>query len=174
MVAEDAVDDLVVVQAGGVGFGGVGDGVVDGTGKGEEGVVVKLPRSRGRCGAADERGDGLSPLFGGFGGFADDGRLVGAVPEDGVGEVEHGRGGFVAAVAEGGGGSHGRDAPQGAGLLVGVEETVGLQGLQAQTHAAQEQCDVGALGTVVGVELVECDVLQRGGGLFPEGRVGVP
>src|SRR5699024_11811906 len=53
-------------------------------------------------------------------------------------------------------------------------EAVATEVLQPQTQPAQQQGHVGSLGAVVGVELIEHDVLQRVGGELPHQLVGVP
>ncbi|SLM96713.1 hypothetical protein FM106_12325 [Brachybacterium faecium] len=51
-------------------------------------------------------------------------------------------------------------------------DAAGCDLVQDQAQASQQHAHVGALRTVVGVELVEHQVAQRGGGSLPEGTVG--
>ena len=102
-------------------------------------------------------------------------RLEGA-SEDGPGEVPHRGGGRVGAarigaavrgarggeVAQGRGGGDGDDVPQGPPRPGDA---------QGGAEAAQEHGDVGALGAVVGVELVQDEVLQILPGAAPQVRV---
>ena len=95
-------------------------------------------------------------------GLGDDGARGQVGSEDIAGEVEHLGG--VAAVAEGGGGRHRTHVAErggGEGLLAGV--VGGQVGAQVQAQAPQQHGDVGALGAVVGVELVEDQVGERPG-----------
>ena len=95
-------------------------------------------------------------------GLGDDGARGQVGSEDVAGEGEYLRG--VSAVAEGGGGRHGAHGAErggGEGLLVGV--VGGQVGAQGQAQAPQQHGDVGALGAVVGVELVEDQIGERPG-----------
>src|SRR5699024_6886915 len=93
-------------------------------------------------------------------GLGDHGVLADVGAEDGAGEVEHGGRG-VGSVAEGGGGGDG-----------GEVDAAGCDLVQDQAQASQQHAHVRTLRAVVGVELVEDQVAQRGGGGFPEGTVG--
>src|SRR5699024_1436950 len=90
----------------------------------------------------------------------DHGVLADVGAEDGAGEVEHGGRG-IGPVAEGGGGGD-----------RGEVHAAGRDLVQDQSQAAQQHAHVGALGAVVGVELAEHQVAQRGSGGFPQGPVG--
>jgi len=112
--------------------------------------------------------DGVGgPLLEAEAGLGDHHRLVERLAEDGAGEVDHGAG--VALVAEGGGGRHGGDPAEGA-LPVGVVQGR-CPGLEGEPESAQQHGHVGALGAVVGVELVEDEVLQGGCAQLPDVRV---
>ena len=87
--------------------------------------------------------------------------------EDGFGEVQHH--GRVPLRPQCCGGRHRGDVAQGA-----LVEAVAAEVFQPQTQPAQQQGHVGALGSVIGVELIEHDVLQRVGGKLPHQLVGVP
>ena len=45
-------------------------------------------------------------------------------------------------------------------------------GLQREAESAEKKGDIGALGAVIGVELVEDEVLEAFGGLLPDAGVG--
>src|SRR5699024_6905415 len=99
-------------------------------------------------------------LFEVHAGLGDHGVLADVGAEDGAGEVEHGGRG-IGPVAEGGGSGDGSEV-----------DAAGCDLVQDQAQASQQHAHVGALGAVVGVELVEDQVAQRGGGSLPEGTVG--
>ena len=154
-VGDDAAEQLLGV--GGAGLGEARQGLQVLTGKGTQaqgaaGQALGLGHLAVRGGPLVEVGAGLG----------DDGAGGQVGSEDVAGEGEHPGG--VCAVAEGGGGGHGAHGAEwggGEGLLAGV---VGAQvGAQGQTQAPQQHGDVGALGTVVGVELVEDQVGERPG-----------
>src|SRR5699024_815918 len=77
-----------------------------------------------------------------------------------LGEVEHGGGGVGPVAESGGGGDRGEVHAARRDLV------------QDQSQAPQQHAHIGALRTVVGVELVEHQIAQRGGGGFPERPVG--
>ena len=86
------------------------------------------------------------------------------------GEVEHRAG--VAGVAEGGRGAGGRDLAERAALEEGaIGVVVGHVTAQGHPEPAQQDGDVGALGPVVGVELVEHEIGQAQRTLGPQGLV---
>src|SRR5699024_6259624 len=93
-------------------------------------------------------------------GFGDDGVGSDLGAEDGAGELEHGVGGG-GTVSEGGGGCDRGDV-----------HAAGGGGLEDHVEASQEHADVGSLGAVVGVELIEHQVAQGRAGGFPERPVG--
>src|SRR5699024_7962266 len=93
-------------------------------------------------------------------GLGDHGVFADVGAEDGAGEVEHGGRG-VGPVAEGGGGGDG-----------GEVHAAGRDLVQDQAQASQQHAHVGALGAVVGVELVEHQVAERRGGGLPQRTVG--
>ncbi|MPM32560.1 hypothetical protein SDC9_79124 [bioreactor metagenome] len=123
-----------------------------------------------RRGGETERGDsGLgpgAPLVEGVAGLGY--HVVGGegLAEHGGGEADHLRG--VALVAEGGGGRDRGDPAQRPGELLRRVAAGGPVALQRQPEAAQQHGDVGALGAVVGVELVEHQVGQALGALPPD------
>ena len=108
------------------------------------------------------------PLVDAEAGLGDDRVGTERLAEDGLGEVEHRR--RVALVAEGGGGRDRGDAAERAVGLV-LSGTRHAVGLERQPEPAQQHGDVGALGAVVGVELVEHEVLQRLRAVCPDLRV---
>ena len=154
-VGDDAVEQFLGVGGAGLGEAGQGLQVLTGQGaqvQGTAGQALGLGHLVVRGGPLVEVGAGLG----------DDGAGGQVGSEDIAGEGEHPGG--VCAIAEGGGGGHGaRGAERGGGegLLAGV---VGAQvGAQGQAQAPQQHGDVGALGAVVGVELVEDQVGERPG-----------
>ena len=111
-------------------------------------------------------GRSLEPGLGREPGFGDHAVRVEGLTEDRFGESEHR--GRVALVAQGGGGRDRGDPPERTlPFFGGVGVTGGPawrpMALQRQAEAAQQHRHVGALGAVVGVELVEHEVLQAVG-----------
>ena len=154
-VGDDAAEQLLGV--GGAGLGEVGQGlqVLTGQGAQAQGAAVQALG----LGHLAVRGGPLVEVGAGLG---DDGAGGQVGAEDVAGEGEHPGG--VCAVAEGGGGGHRAHRAErrgGEGLLAGV--VGGQVGAQGQAQAPQQHGDVGALGAVVGVELVEDQVGERPG-----------
>ena len=154
-----------VVQAGDdaaqqlLGVGGAGLGEV---GQGPQVLARQGAQAQGAAGQAQGLGGdvvGGGPPVEVGAGLGDDGVGGQVDPEDVAGEGEHPGG--VPAVAEGGGGghrAHGAERGGGEGLPARV---VGAQvGAQGQAQAPQQHGDVGALGAVVGVELIQDQVGQ--------------
>ena len=83
-------------------------------------------------------------------------------------EADHRR--RVALVAEGRRRGDGGDPAERAGALRVGERVAGQVALQRQAEAAQQHGHVGALRAVVGVELVEHQVLEAARALPPQGR----
>ena len=154
-VGDDASEQLL--GAGGACLGEEGQGlqVLTGHGaqaQGEAGQALGLGHLAVCGGPLVEVGAGLG----------DDGARGQVGSKDVAGEGEHLGG--IAAVAEGGGGGHRAHRTErggGEGLLAGV--VGGQVGAQGQAQAPQQHGDVGALGAVVGVELVEDQVGERPG-----------
>ena len=149
-VGDDAAEQLLGVGGAGLGKAGQGLQVLTGQGtqaQGAAGQALGLGHLAVRGGPLVEVGAGLG----------DDGARGQVGSKDIAGEGEHLRG--VSAVAEGGGGrhrAHRAERGRGEGLLAGV--VGGQVGAQGQAQAPQQHGDVGALGAVVGVELVEDQV----------------
>ena len=149
-MGDDAAEQLL--GAGGAGLGEAGQGLQVLTGQG----------AQAQCAAGQALGLGHLAVRGGplvevGAGLGDDGAAGQVSSKDVAGEGEHLGG--VTAVAEGGGGghrAHGAERGGGEGLLAGVVR--GQVGAQGQAQAPQQHGDVGALGAVVGVELVEDQV----------------
>ncbi|OIQ89605.1 hypothetical protein GALL_284920 [mine drainage metagenome] len=126
------------------------------------------------CGARNEaqRGGAVDspagPLVETESGLGDDGSLIELFAEDGSGEVDHDGG--VALVSEGCGRcDRGYPAKRARAVLVReMRVVVGPVALEGEAEAAQQHGDVGALGAVVGVELVKDEVLQARGALPPD------
>ena len=154
-VGDDAAEQFLGVGGAGLGEARQGLQVLTGQGTQAQGAVgqaLGLGHLAVRGGPLVERGAGLG----------DDGAGGQVGSEDVAGEGEHLGG--VAAVPEGGGGchrAHGAEWGGGEGLLAGV--IGGQVGAQGQAQAPQQHGDVGALGAVVGVELVEDQVGERPG-----------
>ena len=154
-VGDDAAEQLLGIGGAGLGEAGQGLQVLTGQGaqaQGAAGQALGLGHLAVRGGPLVEVGAGLG----------DDGARGQVGSKDVAGEGEHLGG--VAAVAEGGGGghrAHGAERGGGEGLLAGV--VGGQVGAQGQAQAPQQHGDVGALGAVVGVELVEDQVGERPG-----------
>ena len=119
--------------------------------------------------AVEPGGGALGPLLVVEAPLAHDRVLVEVLAEDLPGEVAHGPVGVGAVVgAEGGRGADGDDGPQRVGAVAGGP---GAPGVEGPGQAAQQHRHVGALGAVVGVELVEHEVLERVGRGLPEALV---
>ena len=154
-VGDDAAEQLLGVRGAGLGEVGQGLQVLAGQGtqaQGAAGQALRLGHLAVRGGPLVEVGTGLG----------DDGAGGQIGSKDVTGEGEHLGG--VAAVAEGSGGCHRAHRAErggGEGLLAGV--VGGQAGAQSQAQAPQQHGDVGALGAVVGVELIEDQVGERPG-----------
>ena len=149
-VGDDAAEQLLGVGGAGLGEEGQGLQVLTGQGAQAQGAASQALG----LGHLAVRGGPLVEVGAGLG---DDGAVGQVGSKDVTGEGEHLGG--VAAVAEGGGGghrAHGAERGGGEGLLAGV--VGGQVGAQGQAQAPQQHGDVGALGAVVGVELVEDQV----------------
>ena len=154
-VGDDASEQLLGARGAGLGEAGQGLQVLAGQGAQAQGAASQALG----LGHLAVRGGPLVEVGAGLG---DDGAGGQVGSKDIAGEGEHLGG--VAAVAEGGGGGHGAHGAEwggGEGLLAGV--VGGQMGAQGQAQAPQQHGDVGALGAVVGVELVEDQVGERPG-----------
>ena len=118
-----------------------------------------LPR-RTACVRGGSLAGGAHELLEVHAGLGDHGVLADVGAEDGAGEVEHGGGGVGPVAESGGGGDRGEVHAARRDLV------------QDQAQAPQQHAHIGALRTVVGVELVEHQIAQRGGRRFPERPVG--
>lgn len=173
VVCAASVGGAAVSGVGGVAGGGDVGGVV--TRGGGVGVEPVLDADVGVVGAV---GDGVYmvgvfgvgagagfPIVVGEASISDEGVVVEGLGENGFREVEHGV--RVVVGGEGGAGGDGGDGAQ--GVFGGCGG--GAVAVEGVAEAAEQHGDVGALGAVVGVELVEDEVLEGVGAGGPEGGV---
>ena len=99
-------------------------------------------------------------------GLGDDAGLIEVVAEDGTREADHLR--RVALIPEGRGRRNRSDPAERPGALGVGERVAGQIALQREAKAPQQHRDVGALRAVVGVELVQHEVLQAARALLPD------